>query len=142
MTVFHKNFSQELAVVRPPTPRLRPAPIDTKRDTIKISVDEPTPVANNRPTFIPPINITTAPEPVPASVQHPGSMSRTSSSSLHPHEEEFGRVSVDGGDQDSETPNTVRSGDRRSFTSRLTGASVKGLRKTLSFRGRKSGEAA
>jgi hypothetical protein len=137
--VFNKNFAEELAVVRPPTPRLRRPTVSSKRDNVKISIDEPTPVTA-RPTFIPPINITTAPEPIPASVQHPGNMSRASSSSLHPYEEDFGRVSTDTNDGISDSPNTVRSQDRRSFTSRITGASVKGLRKTLSFRGRKSAE--
>jgi dedicator of cytokinesis protein 3 len=104
--VFNKNFAEELAVVRPATPRRRPSAVPKKRNaSVKEVVDERTPVVASHPPIIPPINIETAPAPIPASVEHPGNMSRTSSSvSLSP------------------------------------GASVKGLRKTLSFRGRKSGE--
>jgi hypothetical protein len=139
--VFNKNFADELATVRPATPRRRPSAAPKKRNiSVQEVVDERTPVVATHPSFIPPINIETAPAPIPASVEHPRKMSRSSSSlSLSPDDEGL-RVSTDTGDRDSGTPNTIRSQDRRSLTSRLTGASVKGLRKTLSFRGRKSGE--
>ena len=126
-------------MVRPATPRRSPKG-STKHERVQSTLDEPTPVAADRPTFIPPINIEAAPTPIPASVQHPGSMSRSSISSLSPHEDAT-RASSDTGDRDSETPRSLKSQDRRSLTSRITGASVgKSIRKTLSFRGRKSGE--
>lgn len=91
-------------------------------------------------SFIPPINIEPASGPIPASVEHPGALSRSSSSSLTPLDEEESRASTDTTDRDSEALGTVRSHDRRSLTSRLTGTSFKSVRKTLSFRGRKSNE--
>ena len=136
--MFKKNFADELAVVRPATPR-RPPKGSTKHERVQSAFDQPAPAPIDRPTFIPPINIETAPTPIPASVQHPGSMSRSSISSLSPHDDPT-RASMDTGDLDSETPRSLRSQDRRSLTSRITGVSVgKSIRKTLSFR-RKSGE--
>jgi hypothetical protein len=124
-------------VIRPATPRSRPNAAK-KNDAAQSIADESAQVTD-RQLLIPPINIETSPTPIPASVQHPGSMSRASISSLHPYEDPP-RASTDTGDRDSESPYTVRSQDRRSLTSRITGASVKSIRKTLSFRGRRSGE--
>lgn len=136
--VFKKNFAEELAVLRPATPRRRGNSTPAKRET-QVTIEKPPPVVKSPPTFIPPIKIETAPAPIPASVEHPGSMSRSSSTSQLA-EDDPSRLSIDNADKESESPVTIRSQDRRSFTSRITGASVKGIRKTLSFRGRKSGE--
>src|SRR5438105_3855055 len=136
--VFQKNFADELATMRPLTPRRRAKSTSTKPETQK-TIEDNAPAVKSPPTFIPPINIETVPTPIPASVAHPGGMSRSSSMSLLA-EDDPSRLSTDNTDRESETPNTIRSQDRRSFTSRITGASVKGIRKTLSFRGRKSGE--
>jgi hypothetical protein len=134
--VFQKNFADELAVIRPATPRKRANTI--KRD-VPQSADESN--QTGRPAFIPPINIEPAPGQIPASLQMSGNMSRPSMSSLHPYDD-TPRASLDTTtDKESEALQTVRSQDRRSFTSRITGAaSVKSIRKTLSFRGRKGGE--
>ena len=61
-------------------------------------------------------------------------------SSLHPNDEDQSRASTDTVDRESEAPNTIRSQDRRSLTSRITSTSFKSLRKTMSFRGKKIGE--
>lgn len=139
--MFNKNFAEELTVIRPATPRRRPNASISKRDTIQATVAESTSAVTDHPTFIPPITIESSPTPIPASVEHPGNAARASVSSLSPYEDPT-RASIDtNGDRSSESPVTVRSQDRRSFTSRLTGASVKGIRKTMSFR-RRSGEVA
>jgi hypothetical protein len=136
--VFKKNFADELAVIKPPTPRRRLSVVVTKHDGPETTTTEQI-GATERPAFIPPINIELAPTPIPASVQISGTMSRSSVSSLRPSED-YPRTSTDTGDRESEKPQTIRSQDRRSFTSRITGASVRSIRKTLSFRGRKIGE--
>ena len=106
-------------------------------------MDEPTKSISNAteattvPLLIPPITVEPSSDPIPESVQHPASMSRASiSSSLHPSED-VRRLSIDVSESESQV--TIRSQDRRSLTSRIT-PSVKSIRKTLSFRGRKSGE--
>jgi hypothetical protein len=88
---------------------------------------------------IPPINIEPAPSPIPESVRHPGSLARSSMSSFIGRDEDS-RLSIDTADRHSESPETIRSQDRRSLSSRFTGVSVRGLRKTLSFRGKKEEE--
>ena len=141
MKVFNKNFAEELAVIRPATPRRRPNAVTMKPETVpQIAIEEATPAAKEPPPSIPPINIEPAPTPIPASVQHPGSMSRSSSLSLHPYDEDSSRTSIDTGDSDA--TGTVKSQDRRSLTSRITGTSFRSVRKTLSFRGRRSSEIA
>jgi hypothetical protein len=124
-------------VIRPATPRRR-TNASKKNDSAQSTPDKK-PVVIERPLLIPPINLDTTPTPVPASVQHPGNMSRSSMSSLHPYEDPS-RASTDTGDRVSTSPNTVRSQDRRSLTSRITGVSVKSIRKTMSFRGKRNGE--
>jgi hypothetical protein len=139
VTVFHKNFEEELAIARPATPRRRPRrPADAKKHepTNNIAVAPTKPAESTpAPLLIPPITIDTSPTPIPESVQHAASMSRASISSLQPTEDSR-RLSIDAS---SESPVTIRSQDRRSLSSRIT-PSVKSIRKTLSFRGRKSGE--
>lgn len=141
--VFQKNFADELAIARPATPRRRPRrPTEAKKHEPTNSIAmaqtkpaEPTPTPDPAPLLIPPITIDRSPTPIPESVQHAASMSRASISSLQPTEDSR-RLSIDAS---SESPVTIRSQDRRSLSSRIT-PSVKSIRKTLSFRGRKSGE--
>jgi hypothetical protein len=139
--VFHKNFAEELTIARPATPRPRPrrateAKKHEPTNSTAVAPTKPTePSPAPAPLLIPPITIDTSPTPIPESVQHPASMSRASISSLQPTEDSR-RLSIDAS---SESPVTIRSQDRRSLSSRIT-PSVKSIRKTLSFRGRKSGE--